>query len=88
MANGVLERVSDDVELVEAHSFIRQMFIDALDESRRHVDAHRADLFRRVNVFAQIGRKAFNRRSRCSDRNIDISALIIAVDGDRGGNID
>lgn len=37
------------------------MFIDALDESRRHVDADRAYLFGLASVFIQIGRKAFNR---------------------------
>jgi hypothetical protein len=42
--------VSDDVKLVEGHASIGQMFIDALDESRRHVDADRADLFGLASV--------------------------------------
>jgi len=87
-ANGVFDRVNDDVKLVAAHSFIRQMFLDARNDRRRHVYAHRADLPRRANVFAKICRKTFNHRSPCFDRNIDIFALITAVDGDRGGNID
>src|SRR3984893_4987058 len=39
-----LGRVSDDVELVKGNSRFGEMFIDALDESRRHVDADRAHL--------------------------------------------
>ncbi|BDC45144.1 hypothetical protein PTKU15_84410 [Paraburkholderia terrae] len=51
----------DDVKLVEGQPRIGQMFVDALDESRRHVDADRAELFGVATVLAKIGGEAFNR---------------------------
>ena len=47
-------RMGDDVELVEGNSGVGQVLGDALDESRRHVDAHRADLVGRAFVRGQI----------------------------------
>jgi hypothetical protein len=47
-------RMGDDVELVERDARVGHMFGNPFDESRRHVDAHRAELTRRALVRRQV----------------------------------
>lgn len=54
-------RIGDDAKLVERHSRIGQMFVNAYTERRRHVDAHGSNLLRRAAVLAKVARKALDR---------------------------
>ena len=48
------------VKLVESHCRVRQMLLNPLDVSRRHVDADRLDLLRVAAMRAQVCRQTLN----------------------------
>jgi hypothetical protein len=52
--------VPDDVELVEGNPSVGQVLLAALDERRRHVDAHRADLVWGATAAGQLGGQRLN----------------------------
>jgi hypothetical protein len=62
-----LAGVSDDMELVEGDPGVRQIVGHSFDEGRRHVDAHRFDVFGIGLVGTQICSKVGNGVSRVSD---------------------